>query len=292
MRMGDMADNALVFLTASLFVVAVLLFVFSAHFFRRSRTDTYWRRRRDAGQRGLRVFVIAFVLMIASGVTCLFTVLAALIDGNNGADSTPTAVAELVTNTPMPTDIMPDTPQEVATDASTDTPPPTIENQPTPTPADTATPVVVVVTATPEITPSVTPFPTFTPLATLDKTIRVTPRPGASLTITALDDRISDTLSPVNPRAAFITGTRRIYYFVTFRNMSEGVQWTRQLYKDKTLIDETSYVWGLESNGTSFFFFGSNKGFEPGEYEIRLFVGDSTEAISASTFMILPAPQQ
>lgn len=290
--MVDMVDNVLVFLTASLFVVAVLLFVFSARFFRRSRTDTYWRRRRDAGQRGLRAFVLAFVLLVASGVTCLLTVLVALIDDKNGVDSTPTAIVELATNTPAPTDSITDTPQAVATDIPPETVPPTLGDQPTPTPADTATPVVVVVTATPEITPSVTPFPTFTPLATLDKTTRVTPRPGASITITALDDRISDTLSPVNPRAAFIAGTRRIYYFVTFRNMSEGVQWTRQLYKDKTLIDETSYAWGLESNGTTFFFFGSNKGFEPGQYEIRLFVGDSTEAISTSTFMILPAPQQ
>lgn len=287
-----MADNALVILTVGLFVVALLLFVFSTHFFRRSRNDTYWRRRRDAGQRGLRAFVLAFVLLIASGVTCLLTVLATLIDDKNAAGSTPITIADLPTSTPSPTDITLDTPQSVSTDIPPETALPTPDNQRANTPADTLTPIVVVVTATPVTTPSATPFPTFTPMATMDAATQVTPRPGASITITALDDRISDTLNAVNPRGTFIAGTRRIYFFVTFRNMSEGVRWTRQLFKEESLVDENSYAWGLESNGTTYFFFGSSKGFEPGEYEIRLFVGDSSEAISASTFMILPAPPQ
>lgn len=293
--MFEMAGNALFTITVALFALGLLLFAISLRLFRRSRKDTYWRRRRDAGQRGLRVFSLAILLLIVSAGTCLFTILAALIDDKNSPDTTPTSLVESITTTetPTPADTASDNPTPLSTATSapeelsaTLTPEPQI----TETPAQTNTPVVVIVTATPQLMPTHTPFPTFTPVVTHLAQSPVAPDPDASILITALDDRISDTLRPVNPRTAFIAGTRRIYFFVLFDDMAAGVQWRRELYRDDELVDQSRYQWGKENAGTTYFFFGNNEGFAPGDYEIRLYIGESDEPISASEFTVLPTP--
>ena len=79
--MPDDIQNTLVYLTGGLFLLALLLLVLSVRFFRRSRTDVFWRRRRDAGQRGWRTLVLSVVLIVLSSILCLFTLVAALVGG-------------------------------------------------------------------------------------------------------------------------------------------------------------------------------------------------------------------
>src|SRR2546428_4660080 len=103
-----------------LFGLALLTFFLSLRFFRKSRTDFYWRRRRSAGQRGWRLFVWSIILTLVSGLLCLVTGLAGLIS----ARSTPTAIAFVrsatSTRTATPT-IIPATTTMTATTTATKT---------------------------------------------------------------------------------------------------------------------------------------------------------------------------
>lgn len=298
--MFDTLDNALPYITGGLFALALLLIAVSVYQFRRSRTDVFWRKRRDAGRRGLRLFMTAMLLFLASGVACLMTVLAIMVEDDQPDDSAPVADLATTATTPAASESVATTAAAQATVTTTDpetsdagdaaptntpsAPPATLANSPTPLPS-----VVVIITASPAATATQTPFPTFTPHAT-PLVSSVTPHPRASLEITALDDRVSDTAEPVNPRTTFTAGTERIYLFVDYRNMNEGVLWQRLLYYENEQIDGSTYLWGQDSDGAGYFFFGRDGGFEPGNYEIRLMLGDQTEPVSTATFRVLPAP--
>jgi hypothetical protein len=282
--MLDNAQNALPYITGVLFVLALLLFGLSLRLFRRSRSDVFWRRRRDAGQRGWRALVFSFLLIALSVVSCLFTVLVAMINHSHSSPA-PTEIAAVETPSPLPNEtlveVMP-TPNPTEIPFATPSPAPTL-------PLDTPTPVVIVITTTPVYTPTETPFPTFTPLVT-PLVSDVTPLPNAAIRITALDDQISDTLTPVNPRAAFRAGTTRIYLFVEFTGMAQGMLWKRELYRNGKLIDGNSYLWGLETEGTGYFFFGDDSGFPPGDYEIRLYIGSDPAPVNIASFTIVEVP--
>ena len=240
--------------------LAALLLLFALYWFRRSRNDVFWRKRRDAGRRGLQAGVLAVILFVAGALTCVASGVIMLVDD----DDSPAIPGETVQVDASPELVQSPTAQE------------------TPRPPET---VVVVVTATPVHTPTDTPFPTFTPdVPPVESS--VLPRPDAVLRVTALDDQISDLFTPVNPRTIFDAGITRIYLFVEFLGMEEGLLWKRQLYHEDTLVDGGAYLWGLENAGTTYFFFGDDGGFEAGRYEIRLYLGDDPNPISVTPFTI------
>ena len=274
--MPDSIPNALIFFTGGVFALALLLFLVSFRLFRRSRTDVFWRRRREAGQRGWRLFLLSVMLFIISGLSCLAILVLASVADDTETDSegTPTAGQVLTSSLTPPTTAFVPSPEDTTS----------------PTPTDTPTMSVVIITTTPVHTPTDTPFPTFTPNIT-PLVSSVTPDPMAEIRIVGLDDQISDDLMPVDPRTAFEAGITRLYMFVTFRNMTPGVLWHRNLYHNGELVDSSSYLWGLETEGNGYFFFGNDSGFEPGTYEIRLYIGSSPEPVSGTQFTISEAPQ-
>src|SRR5258708_25091250 len=81
------------FIAAGTLALALVLFALSLRYFRKSRTDFYWRRRRAAGQRGWRLFVWALALTLCSGGACTITAVSAFIkagrSGTAGAVHTP-----------------------------------------------------------------------------------------------------------------------------------------------------------------------------------------------------------
>ena len=278
--MAETIRTSFPYITGGLFALALLSLLISLRLFRRSRTDVFWRQRRDAGQRGWRLFALSFALLILGGLSCAFTIFVSLVSDSDEVAPTPTQIAE-----------------------QSGTLPPDLERSPTgtteatpanPLPAETPTPeppvtVIIVITTTPLVTPTPTPYPTFTPYVT-PLASDVTPLPNAAIRITALDDQISDTFAPVNPRATFAAGITRIYLFVEFQGMSQGVMWRRALYRDGRLIDGGSYFWGQAAEGTTYFFFGNDNGFAPGNYEIRLFIGDSSAPTSVLSFAVVETP--
>ena len=66
--------------------------------------------------------------------------------------------------------------------------------------------------------------------------------------------------------------------------------WRRELYRNAVLIDSGSYLWGLETDGTSYFFFGNDRGFAPGDYDIRLFIGSGSDPVNMASFTIVDIP--
>ncbi|GAB4418340.1 MAG: hypothetical protein Kow00106_14320 [Anaerolineae bacterium] len=277
--MRETVQNLLPYVTGGLFGLALLLFAIAFRLFQRSRTDTYWRRRREAGQRGWRLFVLASIMVIFSAVTCV-SMLAISVLGEDG-----TASAGRVSATPEATTVAENSAVPVPT--ATDTPPPQTNSRAT-TPAPT--PLILIVTATPAYTPTPTPFPTYTPNVT-QAVSSVTPQPGATLRIVALDDQIDASFRPVNPRTTFVAGVKRLYLFVEFSAMTEGVLWRRVITKDGELFDDNTYLWGLEDSGSSYFFFGHDSGFEPGNYEIRLYIGATDIPVSTASFTVVPSSE-
>jgi len=284
--MRDSLPNLLPFAAIGLIALGLLLFAVSLRLFRRSRTDTFWRRRRQAGQRGWRVLVSAFVMLALGSVACLFTLGLTLLGGR--ADE-PTTVA-LDGQRTLDASSTPDGMIGGAGPAGANTPPPDAASDPSATdastPAPNGTPVIVVVTAPPGFTPTDTAFPTFTPQIT-PVVSDITPLPNAWIGITALDSQISDALAPLSPRTTFEAGAKRIYCFIRFQGMVSGVAWQRHLYRSGEWLDGGSYLWGLETEGVSYFFFGSETGFEPGAYEVRLFIGDSPAPVAVVPFNVV-----
>jgi hypothetical protein len=263
--MSESIQDALPTITAAIFGLALLILLVSLRLFRRSRRDVFWRRRREAGQRGWRLFLLSIVLLVMGMVSCALT-LAVSVVSTDEEDSTPatTSVADAAL-----------TQAAALPPARTGTGMPSVTSELPVTEAPPETPAL----------PSLTPFATFTPVET-PLASSVTPDPDAHLAITALDDQISDALAPVNPRESFDAGATRIYFFVEFENMTPGLLWRRALYRDGDALDSGTYVWGSETEGESYFFFGDDNGFPPGEYEIRLFFGEETASISSMRFTI------
>lgn len=293
--MPDTLRTVLPYFTGVLFLLALLLFLISVHLFRRSRTDVFWRKRREAGQRGWRLFVFAFVLILLSGAACAATLLTGGLTDTDDTTPSPSGptLAETLTaqeaspqpqqpaETPVQPDRSPAMDETPAAVASPDAP----QSTPVIAPDQTLTPEVIIVSSTPVLTPTQTPYPTFTPNAA-PLTTTVTPDPNAQITITALDDQISDQYQPVNPRGTFATGTTRIYLFVEFQSMTDGVLWRLNLYHNGELVEASSYLWGRETDGEDYFFIGNATGFEPGVYEIRLYIGDNDTPTSAMRFNV------
>ncbi|HMM29419.1 MAG TPA: hypothetical protein PKD46_14140 [Aggregatilineaceae bacterium] len=306
--MPEVSQDTLLYAAGGLFALALLLLVVSLRLFRRSRRDVFWRRRREAGQRGWRLFLLAFVLFAVSGITCASTLVISAMRQESppdetpiagwGAGSTPLAVPSqpalaleaVAATTPLDLIVTPAAPAAVASPTGPGVIPPsetaTMQSAllPTNTPVPPVT-VIVTVIATPGDTPTQTPFPTYTPNAP-PLVAAVTPRPDARLQITALDDEVSATLSPVSPASSFPAGTERVYLFVSFENMTQGVLWRRELYRDDELVETSSYLWGLPTSGRTSFFVGSDPGFAPGRYEVRLYLGEATSPASHALFTI------
>src|SRR5260221_9147265 len=222
------------YIAAGTLALALVLFAISLRYFRKSRTDFYWRRRRAAGQRGSRIFVWALGLTLCSGAACTVTAVSALIKAGNTNAKATAAAAILDTNTPAaakPTSKggVPGTPTAPGTQDSiplaTSTAQLLVLGTPT-FPPSPATPFTKIPLRCPthSPTPTNTSPPTTTPtpsetlvparLITATLSSSVTPGPSAKLNITALDTQISADFAPVSPGTTFTSVLQRLFFFV------------------------------------------------------------------------------
>jgi len=251
---------------ASLFV-GLILMLLGTVYFRRSRRDTYWRQRRDAGRAGFRYAVLAVLALMFSGATCLITVTISYVEDRDSdavvQHPSPQSAEE---TTSIPLSLTP-SPQSLILSA-------------TPAPARTEDAIMPagespVAEASPTIEP--TPAPTATP--TLDTIIQ----------IQAIDDVISDDWQPIQPDTNFTTTAQRLYVFFNYDKLAHGDMWGQVLLKDGVVLEKLSHEWGMmQPQGSTFFYFGTQNGFEPGNYEVQITIGVE-EMIAASTrFTIVP----
>jgi len=263
----------------ALFIVALALLLLALFHLRRGRAGPYWRLRRQASVLGFRLLLASLGLFALTVALAFYSGLAAL--AFRGLDSLFAGRAAGAVGVVVPT--------VTVTVLLTDTPEPSPTRRPTRAPTSAA----AVPTATDTAVPTPTPSPTLTPPATATPTLTATPtatyeamlnllpppalataRPGALVEVAAADDAISANQTPLQPRSAFAAGVDRLYFFIIYRDMTDGAAWSRVLYRDGVPIQGQAYLWSLGAEGASFFFFGSADGYAPGSYEVRMFLGE------------------
>lgn len=167
----------------------------------------------------------------------------------------------------------------------------TITPVPTPTPRPTLTPTV-----TPTRRPTATPpfIPTSTPAIPLPESA-LSPLPSAvpagedaRIAVITLAADLDDSGEPVDPGAEFPPGEHRVCLFFTYEGMKNGVVTTFAWYKDEEFIDFCSdtWLWGLVEGrdwgerGQSSYYCNPPGGWEPGTYEIRVFIETRLQGIA------------
>ncbi len=287
---GQQIATLLTYIIIGLFALTCLLFLLALQQLHRGRRGPYWRLRRQAGQRGGKLLITAVVLFVFTLALALYSGLAAVaLRGGDGlallfGRGRP-AYAGVVVPTFSPTPDEQPTFTPTLTPTLTATTVPTLTTLPsvTPTSSPTLSPTHTL-TPTVTLTPTETPTPTitFTPSPTFEVTLRLTPLPNsrtarqnARIQIIAADATVTRNQTPVEPRAQFPAGIRRIYLFINYEQMDNGVGWSRVLYREGIPVQGQAYLWSLGEAGGSYFFFGHENGYAPGSYEVRLYLGDN-----------------
>ncbi len=281
--MPDVLQTLIPFVVGGMLVLALGLFFVALWYFRRGRRDRYWRQRRSASVHGWQLFLISVTLMFVAAGVCLFSGLAsAILEGRN-SEATSTSASILLpsptaSTTPIYITATPDglesSPEPTADVTATEPEPPTAtsEDNPVSTPAIRVSPTRPAATVTPTLRSSATPVatshnsaPGITPLAS-----DVIPPSGLSLNIIAVDSEIGENMLPVDSRSLFAAGLNRVYFWVEYTGMVDGLAWERILIRDTEVVQGGAYLWSGGVEGSDVYFFGVSDGFEAGEYQIRV----------------------
>jgi hypothetical protein len=150
----------------------------------------------------------------------------------------------------------------------------TLIPSPTPRPP-TSTPTLTLV---PTITPSATPASTqATPASAELPTAVGTPGTGSALIAVTLAAGEKENM-PVGPTTVFVPGTKRVYAFMLFDGMSQGVEWTHVWYGE--MDGQMTRIWGKTeqwsreySHGQIWRYFDTGVG----KFELRVYVGDELQ---------------
>jgi hypothetical protein len=282
--MSRLLSMPITYVIGGLFLLALVTFILSLLQLRRARRGEYWHIRKSAGQRGGQLFFVALTLFALTCAVAFFSGLAAVAVGEfndrltePSGDQFPGIALPSATFTPnFPTPDVEGTVQAAVQATANHFA--TLINQTEIALQATFTPSPLTPTATTSITPTATTTLTITPTPTptFDTVLYLTPppserrpRPDAAIGITAASAQMSaDQTGEVFP-----VGIPRIYFFIGYQNMDNGLTWTRILYREGVPVQGNAYTWTLDEAGTSFFFFGRADGYPPGNYEVRLFLG-------------------
>jgi len=178
---------------------------------------------------------------------------------------------------------------------------------PAPPPAPTVTPTVTPVftptrrptrtpIATPTRRPTATPpfIPTLTPAIPLPEPA-LSPLPSAvpagedaRIAIITMAADLDDSGQPVDPGTEFPPGDHRVCLSFTYEGMKNGVMTTFAWYSGEEFLDFCSdtWLWGLVEgrdwgeHGQSSYYCNPPGGWEPGTYEIRVFIETQLQGIA------------
>lgn len=255
------------------FGLGALLFLFSLLLLRRRRTGAYWRARRQAGDRGGRLFVVSSLLMLFSLVASVITGVLFLIRQPNM--ETVIRGPEDLYGINLPTAAPENTVEVVALPDASATLPPEATSTALPAPILTAT-FALPPTNTPRPPDAPAPTQNFAAVLNLTPVFNTTPRPvpaGAELTIEGASILYAPNVLPV-PQFQFDAGVKRIYLYISFEQMENDVAWSRVLYLNGTPVQGSTQLWTQGAAGRGSFYFGNPDGYAAGSYEVRLFLGD------------------
>jgi hypothetical protein len=248
--------SLIVYLAPFLLGVLLLVSLIGAYTnLRRARKAPYFRIRRDATRAGWRWVLL--VVVCAGGITASLRVRQLV---------PPPRLEVAFPRPPEPTPTFSLDAILSVTDNLSLTPKPLFEAPPT------ITPTVP--------TPTLTPTP---PIATVVSV--VTPPANAVLRITAISSDISSALEPVNVNTTFPAGIPRLYYWIEFSNMANGLSWSRVLLLNGNVIRSESETWERGTEGIAYYWFEAQGGWPAGEYEIRFYIGDRLAASQTYTLV-------
>lgn len=236
-------------------IVAVVALIAAFTNFRRARKAPYFRLRRQSGRKGWR-WLLVLVLAGAGAFAALQS--QQFVEPLELASLLPSAGTATPTLSPLtfPT----------STIDLTLTPKDILEGPPTITPTESP--------------PTAPPTPY---IATIQST--VTPPADAGLAITGISSGLSPELEPVNTGDVFPVGTPRIYYWVEFENMVNGMSWSRALLLDGRVVRTESEAWERGTEGVAYYWFDAQGGWPTGRYEVQFFLGD--EMVDSATYQVV-----
>jgi hypothetical protein len=224
--------------------------------FRRAQRAPYFRIRRDSSRAGWRwaaIFVVALAVTVGAiyaRATLPPPDLQAILPAPLGPSSSQTPGPLVASSTPN----LSLTPKNAL-----EAPPSITPTQPTPS-------------ATPTL-----------PIATIQS--EVTPSPDASIRITDISSDISADLQPVNADTTFPVGLPRLYVWIEYASMADGVSWSRVLLLDGSVIRTESEEWVRGEEGSAYYYFDAQGGWPAGQYEIQFYIGD--RLVESRTFSIV-----
>lgn len=159
---------------------------------------------------------------------------------------------------------------------------------PSATPTQTASPTLTV-TPTASITPtaSASPIPSITPTASdtptpsIPEAITVlfretiTPRPEAVFSPIEITRRLDRLNRAIAPAEAFENPLGTLYGAFTYDFLDDGVRWTALWYRGDRIVCSETQAWEGGTGGYGFSECTPAEGWQPGEYELRMFLGES-----------------
>jgi len=169
-----------------------------------------------------------------------------------------------------------DTPTPTFTATVTFTPRPTRTPTVTPTRRPTATPPLIP-TSTPAVPP---PDVALTPLPSA-----VSAREDALITFITLAADLDANGQPIDMGTEFPPGDHRVYLFVSYEDMADGVAWTLAIYREGEFLDETTQLWEWGEQGQTYFYYKPPEGYEPGAYEMHVFIEARLQGIAQFVIM-------
>ncbi len=220
----------------------------------RSRRAPYYAMRADALRQAKR-WMLATLVMLVLGIDLLVV------------------PPRLATIWPASRESTPDAP----------TPPPTATEMLLPTLRPTHTP-----TTTPTRRPTATaPFIPTPTSALPPPESALTPLPNAvpagedaHITIVTLAADRDQAGDPVDPGAEFPPGDHRVYLFIAYEGMANGVAWTFAVYREGEFLDSTTQLWEWGADGRTFLYYKPPAGYETGRYEMRVFIQDRLQGVA------------
>lgn len=289
MNLDSLLDTTVGRVVAVLAGLGLLVLLVALQQLWRARSGPYWRMRRNAGQRGGQLFLVALTLFGLAAAVAVFGGLGSLALNEQLEGGGPVALVEATPETTARLDLDATVQAAVAVAVAatldalpTPTPPPPQVIVVTPTASRTATATATTRTRTPTASITPTASATLTPdLSVFDGLLApVTPAPNAptalpdaSLTLSAIAPAITLDAQPRDAADRLPSGLTRLYVFYEYARMTPGTTWTYLLYYDGQAVAGRSARWEDEADGSGFVFLTIAEGLPPGPYMVRLYIG-------------------
>ncbi len=100
-----------------------------------------------------------------------------------------------------------------------------------------------------------------------------------SIVITLAVDRDASG-QPVDPGTEFPPGNHRVYLFISYESMANGVTWTFATYREGEFLDGTTQLWEWGKQGKTYLYYEPPGAYDPGMYEMHVFIETRLQGIA------------